>query len=73
MDKEKANEYKKAAKKVWGSTPAGSAHAKEYKKGTKSFFDTVFDKRFSFEHPWLDEIVQFDRFKNKNQNGHDRT
>ncbi len=56
---------KEATKSVWGASPAGSSYAKEYAKGTKEFFQTALNKRSTEECPWLNEIVNFKQFKNK--------
>ncbi|MGE0206218.1 MAG: class I SAM-dependent methyltransferase [Candidatus Babeliales bacterium] len=56
---------KNKSKETWGSSPAGTSFAKQYQKGTKEFFDTVLEKRFSYECDWLDDIVDFKSFKNK--------
>ena len=61
-ENEKIKEHSKA---VWGASPAGSSHAKEFQKGTKEFFETVLNKRFSHECNWLDDIVHFKEYKNK--------
>lgn len=60
-----SQELKKAARNVWGASPAGWVYGQGYAKGTKDFFEAVIKKRFSYEVDWLDEIVNFDRFKNK--------
>lgn len=56
---------KEATKSVWGASPAGWTHAMQYNKGTKEFFDLVLHKRFSEECKWMDEIVHFAQFKDK--------
>jgi hypothetical protein len=59
------NAVKESSKQVWGASPAGWTFGQSYKPGTKEFFDSVIAKRFSYEVPWLDEIVQFKRFVGK--------
>jgi len=66
MEHEINQSLKKASQDVWGTSPAGWTFGENHKPGSKEFFDAVLKKRFSYETPWLDEIVQFDRFKNKN-------
>lgn len=56
---------KKATMAVWGATPAGWTYGNNYPKGSKEFFESVLAKRFSYECDWLDEIVDFKRFKGK--------
>lgn len=56
---------KNAAKHVWGKSPAGWVYGKKYKPGTKEFFESVINKTFSYEVEWLDEIVNFNKFKDK--------
>ena len=53
------------SKSVWGSSPAGWVYGENYERGTKDFFEAVLHKRFSYELPWLDEVVQFKRFAGK--------
>jgi 2-polyprenyl-3-methyl-5-hydroxy-6-metoxy-1,4-benzoquinol methylase len=53
------------SKSVWGASPAGWVYGENYERGSKDFFDAVLQKRFSYELPWLDEMVQFKRFAGK--------
>lgn len=57
--------YKEKAKIVWGTNPAGWAHATEIPTGTKEFFETVVYRRSYIELPWLEDIVKFAQFKDK--------
>ena len=57
---------KEITKSVWGASPAGSTHAKHHSKGTKEFFESVLDRRFSEECKWMDDIVNFAQFNDKN-------
>ena len=66
MNKQESTEnIKNKSKAVWGTSPAGWTFGKDYKKGTKKFFESVLKKRFSYECDWFDEVVDFKRFKNK--------
>ena len=65
MNKNEIYQYKQSAKKVWGTTTAGTTFGQGYKKGTKEFFDSVLQKRFSYECDWLDGIVNFSQFRGK--------
>ena len=65
MNAVEKNRIKRASKAVWGATPAGWTFGQGYEKGTKEFFESVLNKRFSYECDWLDEIVEFKRFKSK--------
>lgn len=56
---------KEATKLVWGTNPAGWSYGSGYQKGTKEFFESVLEKRFTEECDWMFDIVQFDRFKGK--------
>ncbi|OQA36390.1 MAG: Ubiquinone biosynthesis O-methyltransferase [Candidatus Dependentiae bacterium ADurb.Bin331] len=56
---------KENSKAAWGASPAGWVFGQEYECGTKEFFEAVLQKRFSYEVPWLNEMVQFKRFTGK--------
>jgi len=56
---------KQATKNVWGVNPAGWTYGKGFAKGTQEFFFSVLEKRFTYECEWMDEIVHFNRLKNK--------
>jgi SAM-dependent methyltransferase len=56
---------KNATKNVWGACPAGWIFAGGHAKGTSEFFFSVLEKRFTQECEWMDEIVDFKRFKCK--------
>jgi len=58
-------QIKETTKLVWGASPAGTAYAEGHTKGTKEFFTSVINKRFTQECDWLDEIVGFQDLKNK--------
>lgn len=62
MDNQK---IKDATKIVWGTNPAGWSYGNGYVKGTKEFFESVLHRRFTEECEWMDEIVHFNRFKDK--------
>ena len=57
--------YIQKNKAVWGSRPAGSFHAKEEQVGTKKFFETVLEKRFTYECDFLPELVRYQDWENK--------
>ena len=65
MKQHEIDNYKESAKKVWGTTTAGTTFGQGYEKGTKEFFDSVLQKRFSYECDWLDGIVNFSQFRGK--------
>ncbi len=65
MNQAEIESIKKTTKNVWGTNPAGWAHASNQEKGTKGFFDTVLTKRFSEECPWLPALVNFASYKDK--------
>ena len=65
MNQVERDSIKKITKRVWGTNPAGWAHAPEYEKGTKGFFDVVLTKRFTEECQWLPEVVNFASYKDK--------
>jgi ubiquinone/menaquinone biosynthesis C-methylase UbiE len=50
---------------VWGTSPAGTAHAEGAIPGTKEYFEKVRAKRISYEIPWLLELVPFLSFRGK--------
>lgn len=61
-----SNEHiKENSKSVWGACPAGTTFAPDFEKGTKDFFDAVLQKRFLLEVPWLDHVVNFERWRHK--------
>ncbi len=56
---------KNKSKSVWGTSPAGSTFGQGHEKGTKEFFESVLQKRFSYECNWFNEVVNFKRFQGK--------
>ncbi|HEY3375019.1 MAG TPA: class I SAM-dependent methyltransferase [Candidatus Aquicultor sp.] len=56
---------KESSRVVWGATPAGTAFSGSAEPGTKEFFENVLDKRFTYEQPWLLELVPFASFAGK--------
>lgn len=56
---------KKRSQNVWGSNPAGWTFGNNYQKGSKEFFQSVLQKRFSDECDWFAPVVNFARFKDK--------
>lgn len=60
-----AEKLKENAKSVWGATPAGSVYGKNFERGSREFFEAILEKRFSYETPWMDEIVHFKQFAGK--------
>lgn len=50
---------------VWGATPAGAAHALDKTVGTKEYFETVLKARFTDEHYWLAEFVDYPAWQYK--------
>lgn len=56
---------KEATKNVWGASPAGTTHAKDLKPGTKTFFEKVLHERFSKEHDFLIDIVDYPKWRGK--------
>ena len=65
MNSNHIREIKKFTKKVWGTNPAGWAHAQDKQKGTQAFFEKVLTKRSTQELPWLPEVVQFENYTGK--------
>jgi len=60
-----SRQIKENSKQVWGASPAGSSYAAGYEKGTKEFFEAVLAQRATQECLWMDEIVNFDRWRGK--------
>ncbi len=56
---------KENTKAVWGATPAGWVFGGGHQKGTKEFFDSVLEKRFTVECDWLDDVVNFKKYAGK--------
>jgi 2-polyprenyl-3-methyl-5-hydroxy-6-metoxy-1,4-benzoquinol methylase len=54
--------YKERSRVVWGTTPAGTIRGGGAMPGTKNFFENVLDKRFTYEMPWLLQLVPFASF-----------
>lgn len=50
---------KAEAQRTWGSNPTGWSSAKEYKPGTREFFEKAVAFRDTHEQPWLEQIVPF--------------
>lgn len=53
---------KRKAQVVWADSPAGSTHAGGRQPGTREFFESVLERRSTYEIPWLVDVVPFDRF-----------
>lgn len=58
MDREKED-----AISAWGTKPAGWTFAPEYNPGSREFFEKVMATRFSYEQPWLLDIIPFSSMK----------
>jgi SAM-dependent methyltransferase len=56
---------KQANRAVWGASPAGTAFGKGYEPGTREFFESVLERRSSWEQPWLPDVVPFPTFRGK--------
>ena len=56
---------KQAARAVWGTTPAGSAHAPGIEPGTPAFFATALARRSSYELPWLADLVPLQALRDR--------
>ncbi len=56
---------KENTKKVWGASPAGTTYGGGHEKGSREFFESVMTKRSGYECPWLDEVVNFEKYKAK--------
>lgn len=56
---------KNAAKAVWGASPAGWTFGNDYKPGSQHFFDSVLAKRFTYECDWLNDVVHFEKYRDK--------
>ncbi len=50
---------------VWGTKPAGHTHASQETPGTKQYFEQVLKGRFTHEHYWLAEFVDYSAWKHK--------
>jgi ubiquinone/menaquinone biosynthesis C-methylase UbiE len=57
--------HKEISKVVWGTTPAGSIWGGAARPDTKEFFENVLDKRFTYEIPWLLQLVPFALFNKR--------
>jgi SAM-dependent methyltransferase len=56
---------KEAARKVWGSNPAGWVFGGGAAIGTKEYFENVLLRRSSYEQPWLFEVFPFSETRGK--------
>lgn len=65
MNQLQSDAVKNVTKKVWGTNPAGWTHAPACKTDSKTFFDTVLEKRFAEELPWLPDVVNFQSYAGK--------
>lgn len=52
-------DFKQKTIKVWGASPAGTTHAPGLEPGTKEFFETVRQKRSTYELTWISELIPF--------------
>lgn len=59
------NDGKDLARRTWGASPTGVAHAKVYEFGTREYFETSLEFRENIEQPWLQELVPFHSFTGK--------
>lgn len=57
--------HKESSKVVWGTTPAGTLWGGGARLCTKEFFENVLDKRFTYEIPWLLQLVSFASFNKR--------
>jgi len=56
---------KEAARKTWGTAPAGWVYGEGAAIGTKEYFQNVVQKRSSHEQPWLFEVFPFGATRGK--------
>jgi len=57
--KQMDDDIKARASRTWNSSAAGAAHAPGLNPGSKEFFDTVVERRSSYELPWLQQLIPF--------------
>lgn len=65
MEQLEQNDLKRAAKSVWGATPAGWTHAPDQLIGTKEYFEKVVARRSGYEIPWIFDLFPFASSRNK--------
>jgi ubiquinone/menaquinone biosynthesis C-methylase UbiE len=56
---------KNSSKHIWGTSPAGTTFGGGAEPGTKLFFENVMGKRFTYEMPWLLDLVPFASFNKR--------
>jgi ubiquinone/menaquinone biosynthesis C-methylase UbiE len=59
------SDFKQRSMRVWGASPAGSTHAPGLEPGTKEFFETVLQKRSTYEFTWIRELLPFEAMRGK--------
>src|SRR5689334_1567618 len=60
-----AEDGKAAARAVWGATPAGWTFGQGAEPGTREYFETVVERRSTYEQPWLQRLVPFKTFRDR--------
>jgi ubiquinone/menaquinone biosynthesis C-methylase UbiE len=58
-------EAQEAARAVWGSSPAGTTSARGMTPGSREFFERARAFRSQREMPWLEELLEFARFRGR--------
>lgn len=56
---------KQTTKVTWGTNPAGWTFGQGYTTGSKEFFESVLNNRFTYECDWFQDVIDFTRFNNK--------
>ena len=59
-----ATNDKTRSQAVWDASPAGSTYAVGFAPGSREFFEQVYQRRSTYEMPWLYQLVPFARTKN---------
>ncbi len=56
---------KQNSQMVWGATPAGASFAPQLQPGSREFFEQVYQRRSTYEMPWLYNLFSFARWRGR--------
>src|ERR1044072_9362867 len=56
-------EEKVRAREQWGQDPCGAEDDREHELGTREFFDSIAQHRYTQYAPWMARVMGFDKFR----------
>jgi ubiquinone/menaquinone biosynthesis C-methylase UbiE len=56
-------EEKVRAREQWSQDPCGAEYEREHELGTREFFDSVEQHRYTQYAPWMPRVMEFDKFR----------